>query len=64
MVQGTVHLDNGETVSIQAEDMLTALKLANEKYHGRARQIDFMTVDDKKIMVEWKQPPEAVMLDG
>ena len=60
MVHGTVHLDDGETAAIMAEDMLTALKMANEKYWGKVRQMDFMTVDDKKIIVEWKQPPEVI----
>lgn len=61
MVHGTVHLDDGETVVIMAEDMMTALKLANEKYWGKVRQMDFMTVDDRKVVVEWKKPPEVVM---
>ena len=64
MVHGTVHLDNGETVILMAEDMLTALKMANEKYWSKVRRIEFATVDDRAIIVEWKQPPEEVMQDG
>lgn len=63
MVHGTVHLDDGEIVIIMAEDMLTALKMANEKYWNKVRRIEFATVDDKKIYVEMKHPPE-VILDG
>ena len=45
MVQGTVHLTDGKTVIIMAEDMLSALKLATRKYYGKARKMDFKTVD-------------------
>lgn len=45
MVQGTLHLDDGETVIIVADDMLSALKLANEKYYGKTRKMDFKTVE-------------------
>lgn len=63
MVHGTVHLDDGETVIIMAEDMLSALKLATKRYHGKARRMDFMTVDEQKVFVEWKQPPEVMILN-
>lgn len=45
MVHGTVHLNDGETVIIMAEDMLTALKRATERYHGQAVRMDFKTVE-------------------
>lgn len=64
MVEGTLHLSDGKTAVIMAEDMLTALKLANEKYWGKVRQMDFMTVDDKKIVVKWKESQKEVMPDG
>ena len=50
MVHGTVYLNDGETVIIMAEDMLTALKRATERYHGRALRMDFTTI--KKGSVE------------
>lgn len=60
MVHGTVHLDNGETVILMAEDMLMALRMANEKYWNKVRRIEFATVDDKKIYVEMKHPLEVI----
>lgn len=45
MVQGTVHLIDGRTAIITADDMLAALKLATAKYHGKARRMDFKTVE-------------------
>lgn len=46
MVRGTLHLDDGETVIIVADDMLSALKLANDKYYGRALKMDFKTIEN------------------
>lgn len=60
MVQGTLHLDDGETVIIVADDMLSALKMANDKYYGRTLKMDFKTVDEKDVWVEWKRPPEVI----
>lgn len=48
MVRGTLHLDDGETVIIVADDMLSALKLANDKYYGKALKMDFKTVEVMK----------------
>lgn len=45
MVHGTVHLANGDIVLIQAQDMLSALKRATERYQGQAISMDFKTVE-------------------
>lgn len=45
MVEGTLHLSDGKMVIIMADDMLSALKLANEKYYGKAKKMDFKTVE-------------------
>lgn len=52
MVRGTLHLDDGETVIIVADDMLSALKLANEKYYGRALKMDFKTIKNGSCEAE------------
>ncbi len=49
MVHGTVHLDDGEIVIIMAEDMLSALKRATERYHGRAMRMDFKTIEKGSV---------------
>lgn len=46
MVHGTVYLKDGETVIIMAEDMLTALKRATERYYGKALRVDFKTIEN------------------
>ena len=46
MVEGTVYLSNGQTVTLYAEDMLTALKMATGTYHGLAKRMDFKTVEE------------------
>lgn len=45
MVEGTVYLSNGQTVTLYAEDMLTALRIANGAYYGLATRMDFKTVE-------------------
>lgn len=57
MVHGTVHLDDGEIVIIMAEDMLTALKRATERYHGRAMRMDFKTMKETKLDFVGVPPP-------
>lgn len=65
MVHGTVYLDDGETVIIQAEDMLTALKRAVEMYHGKARRMHFATVSRETMdMMGWIDDGEGVMPGG
>lgn len=49
MVHGTVYLNDGETVIIMAEDMLSALKRATERYHGRALRMDFKTIENGSV---------------
>lgn len=49
MVHGTVHLNDGEMVIIMAEDMLTALKRATERYHGKAVRMDFKTIENGSL---------------
>lgn len=65
MVHGTVHLDDGEMVIIQAKDMLTALRMATEKYQSRARRMHFATVSRETMcMMGWLDDGEEVMPDG
>lgn len=49
MVHGTVHLDDGEIVIIMAEDMLSALKRATERYHGKALRMDFKMIEKGSV---------------
>ena len=45
MVEGTVYLSSGQTVTLYAGDMLTALKMATGTYYGLAMRMDFKTVE-------------------
>lgn len=45
MVEGTVHLSDGQKVKLYAGDMLTALKVATGTYHGLAIRMDFKTLE-------------------
>ena len=45
MVQGTVFLADGRTVTLYAEDMLMALKMATDVYHGLATRMHFKTIE-------------------
>lgn len=46
MVEGTVYLSSGQTVTLYAGDMLTALKMATGTYHGLARRMEFKTLKE------------------
>lgn len=52
MVEGTVYLSDGQTVTLYAGDMLTALKIATGTYHGLAIKMDFKTVENCERMKE------------
>lgn len=51
MVQGIVHLSDGESVLIIADTMPDALKRATERYQEMAVKMDFWTVEDEKEVV-------------
>jgi hypothetical protein len=47
MVQATIDLKTGQTVTLYADDMLAALRIANAKYQGEARRMDFKTLEEE-----------------
>lgn len=47
MVQATIDLKDGQTVTLYADDMLAALRIANAKYRDEARRMDFKTLEEE-----------------
>lgn len=45
MVKGTVTLKNGQQVTLTAPDMLNAVWLADNQYHGMAKEMHFEMVE-------------------